>query len=481
MNAPPLNSPACSVEELQKLCSTLALQHAEVQRERDQFARQIAAMPRSSVDAEKALLSIRQARDTLLSRNHELLGMLTVAEDKHAELHNQHEDLTRAHAAAIAELEALRQEVAEGRSRPAPEDQVPAAAPEPDRGLVAAMADMGRQLASLTEERDDALSRAAELEARAAQSEVSAAEQIAAAQKARDAAIEAAAACQHQIDELIADRDALRTQFKSEQAALHAQIAALHALAAPSPSAGEAAHVPAAPRPVIRKDPGLAALHKRFTSLQEEADGPERIESLEHFSKQLLALSLRGQTAGLTATYRLASVAAEYATWLKRMPAKVNAALPNLGEALDVIEQLCSIKSAERHPDPTGALVYSVDDDVDNCECITMAFEKIAFKTRYAVKPEAALADFTAAPCDLVLLDVDMPGMSGIELQKRIREIPHHQSTPIIFVSGHISAADRVAALGSELNRFVAKPYSLNELGLKALTLIVRSRLSLEG
>ena len=107
-----------------------------------------------------------------------------------------------------------------------------------------------------------------------------------------------------------------------------------------------------------------------------------------------------------------------------------------------------------------------------------MAFEKVAFKTRYAIKPEAALADFTAAPCDLVLLDVDMPGMSGIELQKRIRAIPHHRTTPIIFVSGHLSAAERVAELGSDLNHFVAKPYSLNELCLKALTLIVRSRIA---
>jgi CheY-like chemotaxis protein/predicted nucleic acid-binding Zn-ribbon protein len=438
LNAPPPNAPACSVEELQKLCNTLALQHAEVQRERDEFARQIAAMPRSSVEAEKALLSIRQARDTLLTRNHELLGQLTVAENQHAELQNQFDDLTHAHDAAKAELQALRQEVAELQQSRAP---APAAAPEPDKGLVTAMAEMGRQLASVTEERDDALTRAAELEARCAQSDAATAERLAAVEKERDAAIESSAALQRKLDQLLAER-----------------------AAAPAPK-----------KSAVRKDPGLEALHERFASLQKE---PAPGESLEHFGKQLLALSLRGQSAGLVATHRLAGLAAEYVAWLQKVPAKIPNALGSLGETLEVIDWLCALKTAERHPDPTGALVYSVDDDVDNCECITMAFEKLAFQTRYAIKPETALADFSSARCDLILLDVDMPGMSGIELQSRIREIPHLRTTPIIFVSGHLSAAERVTALGPELHRFVAKPYSLNELSLRALTLVIQSRLA---
>jgi CheY-like chemotaxis protein len=443
LNALPPNAPACSVEELQKLCNTLALQHAEVQRERNEFARQLASMPRSSVEAEKALLSIRQARDTLLTRNHELLGLLTVAEDRHAELHNQHEDLTRAHDAAKAEILVLRQDVAERSGG--------GSAPEPDRGLVAAMAEMGRQLASVTEERDDALTRAADLETRAEHAEVLAAERLAAAEKERDAAIESAAALQRKLDAMAAGRHAPHV-----------------------PATGKLPSSPAETKAASRKDPGLAALHERYASLR---DDPAPQESLEAFSKQLLALSLRGQSAGLVATHRLAGLAAEYATWLQKVPAKIPNALGHLGEALEVIDRLCSLNATDGHPDPTGALVYSVDDDVDNCECITMAFEKLAFQTRYAVKPEVALADFAKAPCDLILLDVDMPGMSGIELQQRIREIPHLLRTPIIFVSGHLSAAGRIGALGSPLNHFVAKPYSLNELSLKALTLVVQARM----
>lgn len=443
MNAPPPNAPACSVEELQKLCNTLALQHAEVQRERDAFARQIAAMPRSSVEAEKALLSIRQARDTLLTRNHELLGQLTVAEDQHAELQNQYDDLKRDHEAAKAELQALRQEVADLQSGRA----AGAHASEPDRGLVAAMAEMGRQLASVTEERDDALTRAAELETRASHAEVVAAERAIALEKERDAAIASATALQSRLDELLAER--------------------------PATPGDESPATP--PKAAIRKDPGLAALHKRFASLRED---PAPQESLEHFSKQLLALSLRAQGADLVATQRLAALAGDCATWLCRTPTKIPTALGHLGAALETIDRLCSIKSAERHPDPTGAFVYAVDDDVDNCECIAMALEKLTFRIRYAVKPETALADFATARCDLILLDVDMPGMSGIQLQERIREIPHLRETPIIFVSGHLSAAERVAALGNDLNYFVAKPYSLNELSLKALTLVIQSRLT---
>lgn len=459
MNAS-LNSPACSVEELQKLCDTLALQHAEVQRERDDFARLLTSVPRSSAAAEKALLAIRQARDTLLARNHELLGQLTVGEDRHAELLNQHEDLTAAHHAAMAELQALRRDVEELRTQPR---SVREPAGDPDRGLVAAMGEMGRQLASMTEERDGALTHAAALDARAH-----------ALESERDGAATEATASRSQIEALVADRDALREQFKVERATLHAQIAQLHC----PPIAGPASYAdvpPPVPNPPSRKDPGLAALHKRLAALAAE---PGQIETLEHFGKLLTAFALRSQTSGLVAAHRLATAAADHLTTLRRTPAKIAAALPALTEALAVLDRLGSIKTPENLPDPSGACVYAVDDDMDNCECVSMAFEKLALPTKYAVRSEAALADFASTRCDLILLDVEMPGMNGFALQQRLRAIEHHRGTPIIFVSGHLSAAQNVAALGADLHRFVAKPYSLSELSLQALTLILQTRLA---
>jgi two-component system sensor histidine kinase BarA len=128
--------------------------------------------------------------------------------------------------------------------------------------------------------------------------------------------------------------------------------------------------------------------------------------------------------------------------------------------------------------DPGGATVYAVDDDVDNCECIAMALEKATLQTRYAIKAEVALTELGKGPCDLIILDVDLGGdIDGFELHRRIRQMPHHHHTPVLFVSGLTGSPERIAELTGERDAFVQKPYNLNELTLHALGAVLRSRL----
>ena len=458
---PTTGVPACSLEELQKLYETLTLQHAASQRERDDLARQLAGIPRSAIDAEKSLLAIRQARDTLLARNHELMGQLTHTEDQLAELGNASDDLVRAQSATAEELSSLRKECDDLRRKALDLTEQKSALLEAERTQTAVLTDASRQIAGLTEERDDALTRAATLEAR----------NIAAGDTAELQT--ALATAKRQVEQLIADREALRTQFVSEQTALLAQIAALHAKAGLVGSDTEADAESA--KPLARKDASLAALQKRLTTLR---DDPQNLESLDIVHDQFQNLAKRGLSDGNLATGKLATTGAELARALRKQPKKIAASLDSFDEALALITRLGALKDKAQLPDPSGALVYSVDGDLDNCECVAMALEKFALRTKYAVKPEAALADLAAGPCDLVVLDVDLPGMDGFALHARIREIPHHAATPIIFLSGMMSAAARVGKMPAAKNRFVAKPYNLNDLSLKALSMIVESRLA---
>lgn len=461
IDPPTTGVPPCSLEELQKLYETLSLQHAAAKRERDELARQFAALPRSTIDAEKTLLAIRQARDTLLARNHELMGQLTRTEDQLAELGNASDDLVRAQSAATEQLSSLRKECDELRRKALDLTEQKSELLEAERTQTAALADAARQIAGLTEERDDALTRAATLEARN--------------HAAGDAAeLEAAlSTAKRQIEQLIADREALRTQFVSEQTALLAQIAVLHAKAGLIPAGAENTEETA--KPLARKDASLAALQKRLTTLRDE---PQNLESLDIVHDQFQNLAKKGQSDGYVATAKLATTAADLARALRKQPKKIVASLESFDEVLALITRLGALKDKAQLPDPSGALVYSVDGDLDNCECVAMALEKFSLRTKYAVKPEAALVDLAAGPCDLVVLDVDLPGMDGFALHARIREIPHHAATPVIFLSGMMSAAARVAEMPAAKNRFVAKPYNLNDLSLKALSMIVEARLA---
>ena len=71
-----------------------------------------------------------------------------------------------------------------------------------------------------------------------------------------------------------------------------------------------------------------------------------------------------------------------------------------------------------------------------------------------------------------------MPGMTGFEVHELLRKIPHHQQTPTLFVSALSSAEAQVCALASESDAFLAKPYTLAVLGLKALQMIAQSRIA---
>jgi DNA-binding response OmpR family regulator len=152
--------------------------------------------------------------------------------------------------------------------------------------------------------------------------------------------------------------------------------------------------------------------------------------------------------------------------------------LEPLEDAISLLNALTAVSDPAQILDPVGALVYAVDDDPDNCECIAMALEKMNLLTKYSMKPDVALTALANTQCDLILLDVDLPGMNGFELSLRIRQIDRHVATPIVFVSALTSTKDKILSNPNGANDFIAKPYNLNELGLKALTLILRARLN---
>jgi putative two-component system response regulator len=78
----------------------------------------------------------------------------------------------------------------------------------------------------------------------------------------------------------------------------------------------------------------------------------------------------------------------------------------------------------------------------------------------------------------LVLLDIEMPGMDGFEFCENLRALPDYQKTPVIFVTSHTAMDHRIRSVASGGNDFISKPVFPSELALKALTHLLRSRLS---
>lgn len=105
--------------------------------------------------------------------------------------------------------------------------------------------------------------------------------------------------------------------------------------------------------------------------------------------------------------------------------------------------------------------VLIVDDEEAFCEALSIALEKEGFDTVVARDGIEALDAFDAEQPDIVLLDIMLPKLSGIDVCRKLRQ---GSSVPIIMVSARDDEVDTVVGLEVGADDYVSKPYKLREL-----------------
>src|SRR5215471_12122101 len=120
-------------------------------------------------------------------------------------------------------------------------------------------------------------------------------------------------------------------------------------------------------------------------------------------------------------------------------------------------------------PDTTVLVVEDEDSFVD---ALTVGLKREGFRVRVARDGAEALALFDAVRPDLVLLDVMLPRISGIDV---CREIRTRSRVPIIMVSAKTSEIDTVVGLEVGADDYVAKPFRLRELVARLRAALRRS------
>ena len=93
--------------------------------------------------------------------------------------------------------------------------------------------------------------------------------------------------------------------------------------------------------------------------------------------------------------------------------------------------------------------------------------EKEGYEVTYAGNGLIALDQFPLVKPDLVLLDINMPGMDGLELCRQIRD---KISCPILFLTAKAEEQDRVNGLLSGGDDYILKPFSLKELEARIIS-----------
>ncbi len=117
--------------------------------------------------------------------------------------------------------------------------------------------------------------------------------------------------------------------------------------------------------------------------------------------------------------------------------------------------------------------ILVVDDDPHIIEVLTFALSKAGLEPRVAVNGIAALESFHAAVPDLVILDINMPRMDGLEVCRQIRR---GHDTPILFLSSRDDEIDRILGLELGGDDYVIKPFSPREVVARIKAILKRSQ-----
>jgi len=120
--------------------------------------------------------------------------------------------------------------------------------------------------------------------------------------------------------------------------------------------------------------------------------------------------------------------------------------------------------------------ILIIEDDADIAESLHYNLKREGFKAIVAESGEKGLRlalDEKASP-SLIMLDLMLPGMSGMELCRRLRREPLTEDTPIIMLTAKAAEADKISGLEVGADDYIIKPFSVKELTARVRAVLRR-------
>ena len=120
--------------------------------------------------------------------------------------------------------------------------------------------------------------------------------------------------------------------------------------------------------------------------------------------------------------------------------------------------------------------IFLVEDDAAFAAMLCYNLETQGFLVEHVTNGQEALSRSTAFQPHVILLDWTLPGMSGIEVCRRLRSLPETQDVGLIMVTGRAGDRNAVRGLNAGADDYLVKPFSISELLARIRALLRRTR-----
>jgi len=122
------------------------------------------------------------------------------------------------------------------------------------------------------------------------------------------------------------------------------------------------------------------------------------------------------------------------------------------------------------------SLILIIEDDADIALSLKYALEgEPGHTVQVASDGETGLAQATASPPDLILLDLNLPGIAGMDVCSALRARPGTAGVPVIMLTARVEEGDKIAGLDAGADDYITKPFSIREVKARVRAVLRRS------
>ena len=222
----------------------------------------------------------------------------------------------------------------------------------------------------------------------------------------------------------------------------------------------------------------LITLRASLQSLVKADNEMTRLKEIYELYRRIHALAGNAGIAGLVQIAHMAAAVEALLKEIYEKPKNINTStLRTVAAGVDFLGFLFERGTLPETQEVPAANILVVDDEAISRRAIIYALEKAQLQSINVEAPETAYKLLTESHFDLVFLDVDMPGMTGFELCAKLRALPLHKKTPVVFVTSLSDFDNRTSSMMAGGNDFIAKPFLFIELTVKALLHVLRGKL----